>query len=144
MTGINRKGHYAMIHKGVTALLKDRMGFCDDDEYRNYLGITVGKTSCKDMTDEELVDLVKNLRSEGYLTFSKQPGGQGEGNRPTNAQWAKLAALAKDKGWDGLNDARLDAFVERTAGVKKTRWLTRTKISEVILGLERWLGGRNG
>ncbi|MCZ6372635.1 DUF1018 domain-containing protein, partial [Vibrio parahaemolyticus] len=80
-------------------------------------GITVGKTSCKEMTDEELMDLVKGLRDEGYLTFNKQPGGQGEGNRPTNAQWAKLAALAKDKGWSGLNDVRLDAFVERTAGV---------------------------
>lgn len=144
MYTINRKGHYAMIHKGVNALLKDRMGYTDEDEYRNYLALTIGKTSCKDMSDDELVSVVKNLRSEGYLEHTKRPGGT-HGNRPTSAQWAKLAALSKEKGWNALVDDRLDAFVERTTGLKKTRWLTGTKITEVILGLERWIaGGRRG
>ena len=138
---INRKKYYGMIHKGVQALLKDRMGFSDDDEYRNYLGITTGKTSCKEMSDDELVEVVKGLRSEGYLNFAQRPGGL-RGSRPTHAQWAKLAALSKEKGWTGLNDERLDKFVERTTGIKKTRWLTGVKISDVILGLERWLSGR--
>ncbi|MCE7729641.1 regulatory protein GemA [Vibrio campbellii] len=138
---INRNKYYGMIHKGVHTLLKDRMGFSDDDEYRNYLGLTVGKTSCKDMSDEELIEMVKGLRSEGYLNFNNRPGGFG-GNRPTDLQWAKLAALSKQKGWKGLQDERLDKFVERTTGIKKARWLTGSKISDVILGLERWISGR--
>ncbi|MBE8578628.1 regulatory protein GemA [Vibrio sp. OPT18] len=140
MYKINRKGHYAMIHKGVNALLKERMGYTDDDEYRNYLAMTIGKTSCKEMSDEELVQVVINLRNEGYLDHPKRPGGSNS-DRPTSAQWAKLAALSKERGWKALEDDRLDAFVERTTGLKKTRWLTGTKISEVILGLERWLAG---
>ncbi len=136
---INRKGYYGMIHKGVHALLNDRMGFCDDDEYRNWLSINTGKTSCTTMSDEELVSIVKQLREAGYIQFSHRgEGGTGGGNRPTNAQWAKLAALSKERGWKGLVDKQLDAFVFRTTGIKQTKWLTRTKISEVILGLERW------
>lgn len=136
---INRKGHYAMIHKGVNDLLRDRMGYTDDDEYRNYLALTIGKTSCKDMTDDELKSVVNNLRGEGYLAH-KRFGGSSE-NRPTTDQWAKLAALAKEKGMRGLDDERLDKFVERTVNIKKTRWLTKDKISIVILGLERWVAG---
>ncbi|EOW2077605.1 regulatory protein GemA [Vibrio mimicus] len=136
---INRNGHYAMIHKGVQALLKERMGYYDDDEYRNWLAINTGKTSCKALNDEELMRTVKLLRESGYITFKKTgEGGHGEGNRPTKQQWAKLAALSKERGWNGLVDKQLDAFVNRTTGIKQAKWLTRTKISEVILGLERW------
>ena len=136
---INRKSYYAMVHKGVNALIKDRFGYVDDDEYRNYLALTIGKTSCKDMSDDELRSVVQNLRSEGYLEHKRFGGSNYD--RPTKDQWAKLAALAKEKGMTGLNDSSLDAFVERTVNVKKTRWLTRDKISLVILGLERWLAG---
>lgn len=145
MVDINRNKYYGMIHKGVQALLKDRMGFCDDDEYRNYLGMTVGKTSCKAMTDAELRQLVECLKQEGYLLAqpNHRPGGRGPA-RPTDLQWAKLAALAKERGWSGLDDPALDAFVERTVKVAKARFLTRTLISQVIVGLERWnAGGRH-
>lgn len=142
---INRNGHYAMIHKGVNALLKDRMGFSDDDEYRNWLAITTGKTSCKSLTDDELIVVVKQLRESGYITFNHRgEGGKGHGNRPTSAQWAKLAALSKERGWKGLVDTQLDSFVFRTTGIKQTKWLTKSKITEVIIGLERWIASSKG
>lgn len=34
---INRNGYYIMIHKVVQTLLKERMGFDDDDVYRKWL-----------------------------------------------------------------------------------------------------------
>ncbi|WP_417883058.1 regulatory protein GemA [Vibrio rumoiensis] len=139
---INRRSYYGLIHKGVKALLVDRMGHFDDDEYRNYLGITTGKTSCKDLSDDELRLLVRELKAQGYLqdspAFKKRLGGSSS-RQPSNLQWAKLAAMAKEMGWSGLNDAALDAFVKRTVKVERARWLTRDNIRQVIVGLERWL-----
>lgn len=139
---INRHAYYGLVHKGVKALLEERMGFFDNDEYRNYLGITIGKTSCKDLTDDELRFLVRELRDQGYLqdspAFKKRLGGS-TSRQPSNLQWAKLAAMAKEIGWSGLDDAALDAFVKRTVKVERARWLTRDNIRQVILGLERWI-----
>ncbi len=139
---INRHAYYGLVHKGVKALLIDRMGFFDEDEYRNYLGITTGKTSCKALTDDQLRAVVRQLKQDGYLddspAFKQRLGGQSS-RQPSNLQWAKLAALAKSMGWKGLDDPALDAFVKRTIKVERARWLTRDNIRMVIVGLERWL-----
>lgn len=142
---INRHTYYGLVHKGVKALLEDRMGFFDDDEYRNYLGITTGKTSCKALSDDELRKVVQELKQEGYLLdspqFKKRLGGQSP-RQPSGNQWAKLAILAKAMGWTGLNDPALDSFVARTVKVERARWLTRDTIRQVIVGLERWVAGK--
>lgn len=140
---MNRNAMYGLVHKGIKALLTARMGFFDDDEYRNHLSLrTGGKTSCKTMSDGELRQLVDALKSEGFLDapVRRRPGGRGPA-RPTDQQWAKLAALAKERGWSGLDDAGLESFVQRTVKVAKTRFLTRSLISQVITGLERWNAG---
>ncbi|MEZ9545607.1 MULTISPECIES: regulatory protein GemA [Vibrio] len=138
---INRHAYYGLVHKGVKALLNDRMGFYDDDEYRNYLGIQTGQTSCKDLSDDTLRELVTELKRQGYLEdsikFKKRLGGSSS-RQPSNLQWAKLAALAKSMGWQGLDDPALDSFVKRTVKVERARWLTRDTIRAVIVGLERW------
>ncbi|WP_172379774.1 regulatory protein GemA [Vibrio sp. Vb339] len=138
---INRHAYYGLVHKGVKALLNDRMGFYDDDEYRNYLGIQTGQTSCKDLSDDTLRELVAELKRQGYLEdsikFKKRLGGSSS-RQPSNLQWAKLAALAKSMGWQGLDDPALDSFVKRTVKVERARWLTRDTIRAVIVGLERW------
>ncbi|EJR3664440.1 regulatory protein GemA [Vibrio cholerae] len=142
---INRHAYYGLVHKGVKALLLDRMGFFDGDEYRNYLGIQTGKTSCKDLTDGALMQLVNELKQQGYLedssNFKKRLGGSSS-NQPSSKQWAKLAILAKSIGWQGLDDPALDSFVKRTIKVERARWLTRDNIRPVILGLERWIAGK--
>lgn len=142
---INRHAYYGLVHKGVKALLLDRMGFYDEDEYRNYLGIKTGLTSCKDLSDESLRQLVHELKQQGFLADSpkfKQRLGGNSSNQPSSKQWAKLAALAKSIGWQGLDDPALDTFVKRTIKVERARWLTRDTIRQVILGLERWIAGK--
>ncbi|PKF50909.1 regulatory protein GemA [Enterovibrio nigricans] len=141
---VNRPALYGLVHKGIKALLTERMGYFDDDEYRNYLSLaTGGKLSCKEMSDTELKQLVDRLTREGWLTrYTPRLGGE-TSTQPTGLQWAKLAALAKARGWTGLDDEALDAFVMRTVKVERAKWLTRTTISDVITGLERWIeGGR--
>ncbi|MEZ8447004.1 regulatory protein GemA [Vibrio splendidus] len=144
---INRHAYYGLVHKGVKALLKDRLGFYDDDEYRNYLGIQTGQTSCKNLSDGALRQLVEELKQQGYLEdslkFKKRLGGS-SARHPSSKQWAKLAALAKSMGWQGLDDPALDSFVKRTVKVERARWLTRDNIRSVIVGLERWLAQKEG
>jgi len=142
---MHRHTMYGLVHKGVKALLIQRLGFYDDDEYRNHLGLRTGKTSCKAMSDTELRQLVACLTQEGFLasTPKGRPGGRGPA-RPTDAQWAKLAALSRERGWKGLDDEALDKFVQRTVKLSKTRFLTRQTISQVMVGLERWQAGGLG
>lgn len=144
---INRHAYYGLVHKGVKALLNDRLGFYDDDEYRNYLGIKTGQTSCKNLSDGALRQLVEELKQQGYLEdslkFKKRLGGS-SARHPSSKQWAKLAALAKSMGWQGLDDPALDSFVKRTVKVERARWLTRDNIRSVIVGLERWLAQKEG
>ncbi|TCL30411.1 uncharacterized protein DUF1018 [Vibrio crassostreae] len=144
---INRHAYYGLVHKGVKALLNDRLGFYDDDEYRNYLGIQTGQTSCKNLSDGVLRQLVEELKQQGYLEdslkFKKRLGGS-SARHPSSKQWAKLAALAKSMGWQGLDDPALDSFVKRTVKVERARWLTRDNIRSVIVGLERWLAQKEG
>lgn len=57
----------------------------------------------------------------------------------TRWQLATIERLAWEMGWgDGLEDARLIAFLRRTARVERPQWLTRHDASSVISGLMRW------
>lgn len=113
-----------------------------DDEYRDCLERMTDKRSCKDLTDDQLEQLVVRFRNLGVLEEPRRParkyrGGDGI-NRPTPKQWAMLDRLARELGYDGLEDTGLAAFVRRTAKVDSPRFLTRGTISKVITGLQRW------
>ncbi|MBC7953153.1 MAG: regulatory protein GemA [Rhodospirillaceae bacterium] len=113
----------------------------DDDDYRDFLAMHGGgKRSCAHMSDTQLKAVAAALEAKGAYP-DKTKGGSGDG-RPTEAQRRKLAALARDMGWDGLKDDRLVAFVTRTAGVDDLRFLTRTAMTDVITGMERWRDGK--
>jgi hypothetical protein len=48
-------------------------------------------------------------------------------------------------GWGkGLEDQRLRSFVERTAKVQSTRFITRAQASKIITGLEQWVRQKDG
>ena len=111
----------------------------DDATYRDFLALHGGgKRSCADMSDAKLKAVANALEAKGAYPDNTK-GGAGD-DRPTDAQRRKLAALARDRGWDGLTDDRLVSFVRRTAGVDELRFLTRAAMSDVITGLERWNG----
>lgn len=109
----------------------------DDDTYRDFLALHGGQRSCKDMTEAQMKAVANALEARGAYP-DRTKGGHGD-DRPTDAQRRKLAALARDRGWDGLKDDRLAAFVKRTAGVDGLRFLDRKGMTDVITGLERWI-----
>ncbi|MBE8578698.1 regulatory protein GemA [Vibrio sp. OPT18] len=139
---MNRYQQYGLIHKGMKTKLTIELGAFSDEDYRRCLASMTGKSSCKEMNHGELESIIAHLKERQYLDKPKpryQPVKTHNPNRPTDAQWRKLAALCYGKGWlEGLKDKALTAFVKRTAGVSNVRFLTKQSISDVITGLEKW------
>lgn len=144
MTGLKRKsgadaqrhGLYGKIHKGGSVLFGDtNKGGVGREDYEDFLQAQTGFRSCKDMSFNQLKGVVVALTKAGAFD-GKARGGKGE-DRPTKNQWSILGAMARDRGWSGLEDARFQKFVERTAKVPSSRMLTRKMASDVIVGMEK-------
>lgn len=124
---------------GLIHLAFARLGQTDE-ECRDRMEHLTGKRSCKDLTDAQLQALVDHFRRQGVLEerqTARYPGGP-RSDRPTEKQWATLAGLARKVGYDDLNDSRFATFVRRVAKVDNPRFLTRTTVSKVITGLQKW------
>lgn len=135
---MSRRDLYAMIHLGAK-----RMGW-DEDVRRAWMEKHTGKRSSKDCDDTELARLADELRRLGALDDGRplgkaDRGGKGS-DRPTRQQWKKAAVLCKRRGWaGGIDDPGFAAFVDRVAKVANPRFLTRTGMRNVLLGLENWV-----
>ncbi|HQW57398.1 MAG TPA: regulatory protein GemA [Gammaproteobacteria bacterium] len=122
----------AMIHIAAQQLNIEHGGI----EYRAWLQNLTGKTSCKDLTDEQLRELIALLRQQGCLerkTTGSAP------NRPTQIQWRKMEILARRLGFGNAMTPQFAAFVKRVTKLESPRFLTKKSISSVIIGLEKWL-----
>ena len=95
-----------------------------------------GKTSCKDLTDEQLRELIVTLRQQGCL--ARKATGSAP-NRPTQTQWRKMEILARLLGFGNAMTPQIAVFVKRITKLESPRFLTRQSISKVIIGLEKWL-----
>lgn len=137
-----RAADLAMIHMAAKSLFGDvSKGAPGREDYEDWLHRLTGKRSAAALTQGERIDLVRHLRREG-LVKERGAGGRGEG-RPTQQQWSHLGALARQMGWqDGLEDGRMQAFIQRTAKVTAARFITREQASAVITGLRKWLAQR--
>lgn len=135
---MSRRDWYAMLHLGAK-----RLGM-DEDIRRAWMEKHVGKRSATQCSDAELSRLVDLLRGTGALDDGRplgkaDTGGKG-GDRPTQKQWKLAAVLCKRRGWAGrIDDPAFAAFVRRIAKVDNPRFLTKTGIRAVILGLENWI-----
>lgn len=132
-----RRALLAAAHQGAKAL------GLDEDARREAQEAVTGCASCRDMSDAQLVKLCWHYKDRGApigVPAPRPKGGSGA-NRPTQAgQLAEIERLALAHGWaEGLEDGRLRAFVQRTAGADDIRWLSKSAATKVIAGLRRWL-----
>lgn len=137
----SRNQLYGLIHMGAA-----RLGYADDADYRSWLLELIGKRSLKDCNDAELASIATTLRACGALEnprIAPVQGGKGDGGRPSRAQWARADALCRQLGLSGCDDPGFAGFVRRTGSVDHPRFLTRSSMSKVLTGLERWLKQRN-
>ena len=135
-----RQQLYALIHIGAT-----RLGYADDADYRNWLQSLVGKRSLKDCSAAELASLATTLRACNALDDPRQAGIKGATtttDRPSRKQWGRADQLCRQLGLNGCADPGFVVFVRRTTGLDHPRFLTRSGMSKVLTGLERWLQQR--
>jgi hypothetical protein len=89
------------------------------------------------MTERELVRLIDHWGRMGSAVRAAAP--QATDGMATRWQLATIERLAWELGWsEGLEDARLLRFVQRTAKIDSVRWLEKEAASSVISGLMRW------
>ncbi|WP_205617301.1 regulatory protein GemA [Pelomicrobium methylotrophicum] len=120
-------------------LAAKQAGCVDEEDRRAVQRIVTGKSSCLDMTVAELVRLIDHWGKLGAQVRASAPEAAQAPGMVTRWQLATIERLAWEMGWDdGLEDARLVAFLRRTARVDAARWLTREAASSVISGLSRW------
>ena len=122
----------AMVHIAAQQLKIEH----DSTEYRVWLQNFTGKQSCKDLTDEQLRELIASLRQQGCL--ERKATGSAP-NRPTQIQWRKMEILARRLGFGNAMTLQFAAFVKRITKLESPRFLTRQSISKVIIGLEKWI-----
>jgi phage gp16-like protein len=137
--GLNRGKLISQVHIGTGRLF----GRDDKAAHERYLMERTGRTSCEHLSDLELQAVVNDLRRAGALDGDGRGRGGKGADRPTKAQWAKLGALARAMGWKGLESKELQGFIQRTAKVTNSRFLTRDKATACITGLEQWVAERN-
>lgn len=126
---------FAVLH-----VAKKQLGL-DDDTYRAKLAVITGKTSAKDMTEDERQSVISAFRREGFRPVERRPDGR---QKLTGKFAPKLQALwiaAYNLGIvDNRDDAALLAFVKRQAGIDHTRFLKYAEdASKVIEALKRWM-----
>jgi len=110
----------------------------DDDARRAMQQRVTGKASAADMSDAELVAVCAELARLGADIHVPAPQAGGPG-MATEWQLLTIERLAHGMGWtEGLLDARLIAFIRRTAKVDRPQWLEKAAASKVISGLQRW------
>lgn len=119
---------------------KKQLGL-DDDTYRAKLQIVTGKTSVKDMTEDERQQVISAFRQNGFKPVARRQDGR---QKLTGKYAPKLQAL-----WIGAynlgivenrDDAALLAFVKRQAGIDHTRFLSYAEdANKVIEALKRWM-----
>ncbi len=110
-----------------------------DEETRRAMQQRVtGKASAADMSEAALVAVCAELARLGADIHVPAPQAGGDG-MATGWQLLTMERLAMALGWqDGLEDARLAAFIRRTAKVERPQWLTMEAATSVISGLQRW------
>jgi phage gp16-like protein len=132
--GARRRALIAQAH-----LAARQAGCVSKEDRRAIQQMVTGKASCAEMTERELVLLIDHWGRMGADVRAAAPRVANAPGMATRWQLATIERLAWELGWEeGLDDARLLRFVQRTAKVDLVRWLDRAAASRVISGLIRW------
>lgn len=132
----NRRKLMAQVHMAATSLGIEH----GSEAYRDWLEGLTGKRSCKDLSDSVMAGMVTVFRQHGLL--DKKLTGSAP-DRPSLAQWRKMETLARQLGFGHAMTPGFAAWVKKVSKVESPRFLTSKSISDVIVGLERWLAFKN-
>ena len=113
----------------------------DEDTYRAMLAELTGKTSSKDMSDNQLGKVLNHLRNKGWKP--RAPSATGSQRRQdTSDQASKVRALwlfLYELGQVGNpSEAALATYVKRIAKVDDMHWANAHAMERIIETLKKW------
>lgn len=126
---------------------KKQLGL-DEDTYRGKLRIITGKTSAKEMTEDERQRVLTVFRNDGFTTATGQR--RPDGRQKLTGKFAKKLQALWIAGYNlGIvrdrDDAALIAFVKRQSGVDHVRFLHDAgDARRAIEALKGWMGREAG
>lgn len=133
-----RRADLAMIHMAGKRLFGDvSKGGDGREDYAAWLEKLTGKRSSGALNEAERAAAVRVLRREGLLP-NRARGGVGRGvegqDRPTSAQWGRIAGLARSLGWsDGLEDMVMAGKRRRPIGRRSRRMTCKNALPKVSI-----------
>lgn len=128
-----RKKRLAALHAAKRAL------GLDDEAYRDMLEEKTGKRSAKDLSDNQIDEVLTALRGPGGYTRRGDRVAIEDTDAPQivmiKTLWLQLAdrGAAKSASADALN-----AWVKRQVGIDRVHWLTPEAANTVIESLKQW------
>lgn len=120
----------------------------DDDTYRAKMMNIVGKSSAKDMTENERQKVLTVFRNEGFQP--KAADRRADGRQKLTGKYAKKLQALWIAAWnlglvDNRDDRALLAFVKRQTGIDHTRFLAyHDDATRAIEGLKSWISRSAG
>jgi phage gp16-like protein len=125
----HRRTMIAKIH-----VAKKQLNLIDDD-YRQILFDETGKTSAGDMTDGELVTVLKRLEGSGFRATAARKGAKPAdhpGAGKARALWISLHQLGAI---DDPSEGALEAFARRQLGAR-LQWADQGKVYKLVEALK--------
>ena len=128
---MNRRGLLASIH-----CAKRDLGL-DDDTYRDVLERVAGARSAKDLTDEQIVRCLEELRRQGAKPQGKVKAAV-SGNPHVRHVWALWGSICRLGGAHTPSRAGLRSYIEKRTGVTEPEWLAPQQLNSIIEQLKTW------
>jgi|GEM_PF-549639 len=108
----------------------------DDETYRALLKNATGLSSCGDMNEVQLEQVVAKMKGGGFQPRSRASAEAKHGQAALIvALWIDLWMLAAVS---DRQDSALDAFVKGQTGVEKMLWLSPSQANSVVEALKAW------
>lgn len=120
---MQRKSLIAKIHIG-----KNQLGL-DDDTYRGLLANTTGKTSCTEMSDSELHQVLNVMVQKGFKSSSSFWGNRPSPSEDKKIYLAKITALLIKH---NLPKEYADGIAKRSFKVDFIHWLHPWQLKKVV------------
>jgi phage gp16-like protein len=119
----------------IVHVAKGKVGM-SDDEYRDMLELRYNVSSSKNLTVEQLDDLMKHFKALGFRgTREFYPAG-----RQKRRFYAKIQ---KQLAVSGLSDAYADGIAKNMFGLDSYRWCTDDQLQKIIAALNYHIKRQN-
>lgn len=136
MTAVRKTHNRGSLIKLIHIARRDVAGLKDEGTYRAMLLAKTGKSSCRDMRDDQLQDVLDHLKKSGFKI--QQQGRQladDAQSKMIRGLWLELADMGVVK---NKAESALAAFVKRMTHVEALQWLSGKQASQVIEHLKQW------